>query len=181
MYSVLLHDERLSGNTPDWSDTTGFSVEKEDPIDRVLSWVSACHLMQGQIENLAIMCHGYVNKSNGKGGHGLQFSKDGVFPGNINRWTAIQGKVKWIFIYACNAAEVDPTAPANQGDGRELCRRMAAMTGATVIAPVRTQYYDRSIKPWRWREIDFGDFEGPVYAFSPGGAMVNATPWMGSD
>jgi hypothetical protein len=179
MYSVLLHDERLSGNTPDLADTTCFTVEAGDPIDRVLSWVSVCRLMHGQIEDLAIMCHGYVNTTNGKGGHGLQFSKDGVFLYNINRWSVIQGKVNWIFIYACNAAEVDPTVPATQGDGRALYRRMAAMTGATVIAPVKTQLYNKSIKPWRWREIDFGGFEGPVYSFRPDGTVTNVSPWAG--
>ena len=181
MYSVLLHDERLSGNTPDLSVTTGLTVDEDDPIDTVLSWVGACHFMRGQIEDLAIMCHGYVNPQNGKGGHGLQLSKDGVFLSNINRWSKIEGKVKYIFIYACNAADVDPAAPANEGDGRALCRSMAAMTGANVIAPVRTQEYHKSIKPWRWREIDFGDFEGPVYSFLPNGTVTNLSPWVGSD
>jgi hypothetical protein len=179
MYSVLLHDERLSGNTPDWSDTTCFTVEEDVPIERVLSWVSYCHGVKGQIEDLAIMCHGYVNAPVGLGGHGLQLSKDGVYLSNINKWSAIQGMVKWIFIYACNVAQVDPFAPANQGDGRQLCRQMAAMTGAKVMAPVRAQEYHRSIKPWRWREIDFGDFEGPVYLFRPDGTVTNGTPWVG--
>jgi hypothetical protein len=181
MYSVLLHDKRLSGNTPDRSDTTGFTVEEGDPLDRVLGWVNACHRMKGQIEDLVIMCHGYVNPKNGKGGHGLQLSKDGVFLYNINKWTAIQGKVNWIFIYACNAADVDPTVSANEGDGRELCRRMAAMTGATVIAPVKTQEYDRSWNPLSWREIDFGGFQGPVYSFAPDGTVRKLGPLGGSD
>ena len=76
-------------------------------------------------------------------------------------------------------AQVDPFAPANQGDGRQLCRQMAAMTGAKVMAPVRAQEYHRSIKPWRWREIDFGDFEGPVYLFRSDGTVTNGTPWVG--
>lgn len=180
MYKVILHDERLAGNTPDWSNATGFTVEKDDSIDRILSWVNTCYDWSDEkIEDLAIMCHGYVK--NNRGGHGLQLGKDGVFLSNINRWVTIKGKVKWIIIYACKAAAVDPTVPANQGDGRALCSKMAAMTGANVIACVWRQWYDRSIKPWRWREIDFGGFEGPVLVFRPDGTVTNAAPWLGSE
>ena len=187
MTSVILHDERLSGNTPDWSDTVGFTVDEDDPIDRVLGWVNATHGMlrryddRAIIEDLAIMCHGYVNGKNQKGGHGLQLGKDGVYLSNIDKWSAIKSKVKCIIVYACKAAAVDPTVPANQGDGRALCSKMAAVTGASIIACVWRQWYDRSIKPWRWREIDFGGFEGPVFVFRPDGTITNAAPWMGSD
>jgi hypothetical protein len=187
MYSVLLHDERLDGNTPDWDDTTCFTVEAADPIERVLGWVNACYQQGGAIEDLSIMCHGFTSSVNGKGGHGLQLSKDGVYLTNVNKWTAIQGKVKWIVVFACNAAEVDLTVAAGtSGDGRALCRKLASTTGATVLAAVRTQVYFvnkmkfRSIKPWKWRrEIDFDDFEGPVYSFRPDGTVTNVSPWLG--
>jgi hypothetical protein len=171
MAKVLLHDERLSGNTPDWDRTMAFDVADDDPIDNVLSWVNAAHVMMGKIEDLAIMCHGYVNPANDMGGHGLQLSKDGVFLSNIHKWRAINGFVNWIFVYACNAADVDPSVAPAEGDGRQLCRQMASVTGARVVAALKTQYYNKSINPFHWREIDFGTWEGPVYVFWPDGTI----------
>jgi hypothetical protein len=174
MYRVLLHDERLSGNTPDWKNTIAFDVSKDDAIDDVLAWVNGAFKLYGQVEDLAIMCHGYVSESHA-GGHGLQFSQDGVFLSNIYKWRAINGLVNWIFLYACNVAEIDPSVAPAEGDGRQLCLQMAATTGANVVAPLRTQYYHKSWNPFRWNEIDFGDWEGPVYHFWPDGKVTDVT------
>jgi hypothetical protein len=180
-YSVLLHDERVSGNTPDLDDTTGFTVEETDPIDRILGWVGYCHKQKGQIEDLKIICHGYVSATNGRGGHGLELGKDEVHLSNVNKWVAIRGMANYILVYACRAADVDPAVSADIGNGKQLCSKLAAATGATVFAAVRTQYYDKRLSPWHWREIDMGDWEGPVYTFRPDGTVTNISPWVGDD
>jgi Domain of unknown function (DUF4347) len=173
MYSVLLHDERLSGNTPDWPETKCFTVEQDDATERILGWVSVVHRAVGKLEDLSIMCHGYVSATNGMGGHGLKLGKDGVYQSNISKWSAINGMVNWVIVYACNVAEVDPAVQPSQGNGQQLCSQMAAMTGATVIAPLKTQFYRTTWKGRHLREIDFGDFEGPLYMFRPDGAVTN--------
>ena len=51
-------------------------------------------------------------------------------------------------------------------------QKVALVTGAEIIAAVETQYYYHTPNWWEslWGEdgtIDFGDWEGPVYSFSP--------------
>ncbi len=184
MYSVLLHDERLEGNTPSRADSSCFTVKQTDPLERVLSWINVSRMMNGPIDNVVILCHGYVNPTNNRGGHGLQLSQDGVYVSNVDRFNAINGKAEWIFIHACSAADVDPTVPKEEGDGQELCRHLAVASGAKVIAAVRLQYYtDEFVSKWNpfnWkREIYMGGFEGPIYGFFPDGTVLNVMPWLG--
>lgn len=178
MNSVLLHDERLTGNTPNWPDTIAFDVKQTDSTSQFLGWVNIVFTMNGKIDNLSILCHGYEN--NGRGGYGLQLGQNGVFLTNINQWAAIRSMVKQIIIYACSTADADPATPA--ANGRALCSTMASVTGATVIAAIQTQYYYPDAINWKrllnqppWNaqgEIDFGTFEGPVYGFWPDGTIA---------
>ncbi len=182
MYEVILHDERLSGSTPNWDGVSGFSVSQDDTIERILSWVAAAYRSHGQMEELGIMAHGYVHMyvgGIGYGGYGVQFGKDDIKPHNVHKWQAIRGMAKRIIVYACNTADVDPIAKG-QADGQQLCRQLAAATDTPVLAAVRSQEYHRSINPNHWREIKFGDWEGPVYLFLPNGAVANVTPTAGS-
>ena len=181
MYEVMLCDERI-GTTPQWDGMSGFTVSPDDPIERILSWVAACYRSNGQMEELGVQGHGYVQMyadGIGYGGHGVQFGKDDIYLRNVSKWRAIRGMAKWIIVYACNAADVDPLA-AGQGDGRQLCRQLAVESGTPVLAAVRSQTYHRSMNPFHWREVKFGNWEGPVYSFLPNGMIMNATPWAGS-
>jgi hypothetical protein len=182
MYEVILHDERLKGNTPNWDGVSGFSVSKNDSMERILGWVRACYGSHGQMEELGIMGHGYVQMyagGIGYGGHGVQCGHENIYLRNVHKWRAIRGMAKRIIVYACNTADVDPIA-AGQGDGRQLCRQLASHSDTPVLAAVRTQYYDRSMNPFHWQEIKFGNWEGPVYLFLPNGTVTNVTPWAGS-
>lgn len=188
MYSVYLHDERLAGNTPDLPQTTAFSVKKTDSIARVLSWIAECYRSHGAMEDITIACHGYVSKPIGHGfkfgGHGLQLSADNVDQSNVQLWGRVKGMAKRIIINACNVAQVDPFAPKEIGDGRELCRQLAIVTGTPVLAPVRAQEYNpyaSRVKNMTFRqEIDFGNWEGPVFLFTPDGRAQNITPYAGN-
>ena len=137
MYEVMLCDERI-GTTPQWDGMSGFTVSPDDPIERILSWVAACYRSNGQMEELGVQGHGYVQMyadGIGYGGHGVQFGKDDIYLRNVSKWRAIRGMAKWIIVYACNAADVDPLAatgaktpvPAEiEPAYRELCSKYGA-------------------------------------------------------
>jgi hypothetical protein len=189
MYEVMLHDERLSGSTPNWDGMTGFSVSKDDTIERILGWVRAAYQSHGQMEELGILAHGYwaiYGPGMVFGGHGVQFGRDDIKPINVHKWRAIRGMAKTIILYACNTAEVDPLAKSfgkGGGDGRQLCRQLAQASDTPVMAAVRSQRYSKSRNPFNpshWKEIKMGDWEGPVFLFLPNGTVTNVTPWAGS-
>lgn len=182
MYEVMLKDERIDGNTPNWDGMSGFSVSVNDTIDRILSWVRTCYGSHGMMEELGITAHGYVRfygPGIDFGGHGVQLGKEGIYLNNVSKWRAIRGMAKRIILYACNAAQVDPFA-AGEPDGRQLCRQLAIESATPVLAGVRTQYFGRSINPFHWNEVKQGNWDGPVYLFTPNGAVTNVTPWAGS-
>jgi hypothetical protein len=186
MYEIMLHDERLSGSTPNWDGVSGFSVSKDDTIERILGWVRTAYRWHGQMEELGILAHGYVQMYGGDigyGGYGVQFGKEDIQTTNVHKWRAVRGMAKRIILYACNTADVDPIANLigrGGGDGRQLCRQLATESDTPVLAAVRTQQYNRSSNPFHWREIKFGNWEGPVYLFLPNGMVTNVTPWAGS-
>jgi hypothetical protein len=182
MYEVMLHDERVNGNTPNWEGMTGLSVSKKDPIDRILSWVRACYRSHGQMEELGVLGHGYVRMfagGIGYGGHGVQFGSENIYVSNTYKWRSIRGMAKRIIVYACNAADVDPFA-VGEPDGRQLCRQLANHSDTPVLAAVRSQGYKRSMNPFHWDEVKLGNWEGPVFLFLPNGTVTNVTPAAGS-
>jgi hypothetical protein len=186
MYEVILHDERLNGSTPNWDGVSGFSVSKNDTIERILGWVAAAYRSHGQMEELGIMAHGYT-KTYGPGmvfgGYGVQLGKDEIKMTNVHKWRAVRGMAKRIIVYACNTAEVDPFAKPfgkGGGDGRQLCRQLANASDTPVMAAVRSQSYGYGVPGFgHWNEIKFGDWEGPVFLFLPNGTVTNVTPWAG--
>jgi len=83
-----------------------------------------------------------------------------------------KGLIRRIVIYACAPADTAPGNEGTRGDGQRLCGELALWSGAEVIAARDTQYYntvDASYSGGRRIKdtIDFGDWEGPVYSFSP--------------
>lgn len=181
MYEVMLHDERINGNTPNWDGMSGFKVSVDDPIERILSWVLACYGSHGVMEELGITAHGYAQEYAPGihfGGYGVQFGKDGIYLSNVHKWQAIRGMAKRIIVYSCNVAQVDPFS-SGKADGRQLCRQLAIESATSVMAGIRTQYYDRSRNPFHWNEVKQGNWDGPVYLFLPNGTVTNATPWAG--
>ena len=121
------------------------------------------------------MCHGFedivaVNlQSQQRGGFGLDLGREGLDLSNVNVMRWLRDRVQIITIHACATADTAPGNAGTSGDGRQLCREIAAHTNAEVIAGVQTQYYNPSGAGGR---IDFGDWEGPVYRFSPDGTMM---------
>jgi hypothetical protein len=91
---------------------------------------------------------------------------------NVTLTDKLNGDVQTITIFACGTAA---TGQGNQGtvaDGMRLCGEIAMRTGATVLAATQTQFYTNAQSFWdyicgRPGPIDFGNWEGPVYSFSP--------------
>jgi hypothetical protein len=118
------------------------------------------------------MCHGFediyedpVNRVSVQvGGFGLQLCREGLDLSNVHTTRALNGNVQNIVVFACSAAE---TYPGSGGDGRTLCSRLAANTGAIVYGADRPQIY-------RLHGLDFGRWEGNVYRFTPGGGIAIA-------
>lgn len=182
MYEVMLKDDRINGNTPNWDGMSGFSVSVNDPIERILSWVRVCYGSHGQMEELGILAHGYVQvyaPGIEFGGHGIQFGKDDIYLSNVAKWRTIRGMAKRIIVYSCNTAQVDPFA-AGQADGKKLCLQLAIESATPVMAAVRTQHTNRSSNPLHWNEVKTGNWDGPVFLFLPNGTVTNVTPWAGA-
>ncbi len=174
---AILHDRRLQGRPP--GSATGYRLYRTNQnisLEWTLSHLAGDARGHGGIEELHIMCHGFeaivgVNlQSQQRGGFGLQLGREGVTLANASVMRWLRGQVQIITIHACATADTAPGNEGTDGDGRQLCREIAAHTGAEVIAGVLAQQYtyftDGSGR------IDFGDWEGPVLRFSPNGHMM---------
>ncbi|MGH9820312.1 MAG: hypothetical protein ACRD43_09105, partial [Pyrinomonadaceae bacterium] len=75
-------------------------------------------------------------------------------------------------IYACGAASSQANGPAN---GRGFCRDLAGWLDCTVYAADRMQVYNYSYSPNQ--PLDFGQWEGTVYRFTPDGNVSVAASY----
>jgi hypothetical protein len=170
---AVLHDRRLTGRPPgSGSGVRLYRTNQHISLNWTLSHIAGDARGHGGIGELHIMCHGYEgvvgvnNQSQIRGGFGLQLGREDIDLGNVAVFSALAGQVQIITIHACATADTVPGV----SNGRQLCREIAAYTGAEVIAAVRTQEYtyyrDGSGR------IDFGAWEGPVFRFSPNGTTM---------
>lgn len=181
MSSMLVHDLRLAGQTPGNLAENNYEVDGSVPIQHMIDWIHSYAQSQGGLENLYILCHGYeANWNLGDqtctrfqvGGFGLALCAEGLDLSNASLTAALKGDIKTITIFACATAD---TGAGNQGtaaDGMRFCGEIALWTKAAVIAATQTQFYTLETTFWDWIKgrqgtIDFGDWEGPVYRFSP--------------
>ncbi len=175
MRRMLWHDTRVEGESPKLASNTHHSNEDSD-IDGSINWVASYAKSQGGLSELIIICHGaYVSANAVRGvtdasapipGFGLVLCKQKLHLGNINKVQVWKPWIQRVTIYACGAARTEPGNEGTWGDGMRLMGEFAIYSGAYVIAPRDPQTYSYSTG-WFSSAIDFGQWEGPVYAFDP--------------
>jgi len=169
--SMIIHDIRLRGKTPTRYNYV-MQVNKNTPVEHIIGSVTHYGRMH-KLSCLHIACHGYEANWNLRGsmctpemhgGFGLQLGYEGLSLFNATKTSAWKGYVDLIVLFACAPADVGPGNEGTEGDGRRLLGELSLWSGARVVGARDTQFYnDASGKT----TIDFGDWEGPVYEFSP--------------
>lgn len=181
MSTVLVHDTRLEGPTPTALADFNFKVNAQYPISGLIQTINAS--VAASISRLMIMCHGYESTDTGSAcipmslGFGLQLCKEDLTLSNVSVMNGFYDSVEDIILYACGPANTAPFAQGTYGDGRRFCSEMAAYTNANVYASDVTQFYDNlKYDPTRLVceviPINFGQWEGNVYRFSPDGSIA---------
>ncbi|HYM02033.1 MAG TPA: hypothetical protein VET85_03740 [Stellaceae bacterium] len=178
--NMLIHDVRLQGRSPTGLAQNIFNVPQGMSTAHVFSWASAYAGMQSGLDNIYIMCHGYetgVEDPNAELsiyalGYGLQLGNPGLTFDNLSLAAGLSGLVSSITLFACGPANTRTGYKNSRGDGMRFCGELALLSGAEVIAAVETQYYYHTPSWWDGLmgddgTIDFGDWEGPVFSFSP--------------
>jgi hypothetical protein len=181
MASMLVHDMRLAGATPSGLADNNYEVDGTVSIQHAIDWIHSYAQSQGGLDNLYIMCHGYeANWNLGDqtctnfqvGGFGLALCAEGLDLSNATLMSSLKGDVQTITIFACATADTGAGNAGTAADGIRFCGEIALWTGATVIAATQTQFYSIDRSFWDWLagnpgKINFGNWEGPVYSFSP--------------
>jgi hypothetical protein len=169
MASMVVHDKRLSGQTP-LHYSFVFQVDENRPIREIVNVVARRARERRRLRVLHILCHGFEETWNlsqqmcmpaAHGGFGLQLGAEGLDLFNVGLTRAWSGLIDLIVLFACAPADTAVYNRGTWGDGRRFVGELALHSGARVIAARDTQYYNPS------GVIDFGGWEGPVLEFSP--------------
>lgn len=164
---IILRDLRLGGNL-----TARCPVVNAGPattLSAIFSSIRAACGASGRIDTLFILCHGYAGTNDrarvcmDAGGMGLELGGEALLHTNVSRWEAIAGLCQHIVVYACAAANTEVGNEGSRADGKYLMGALAIHTRATVYAADRIQWYDP-------RKMDFGEWEGNLWAFTPSSA-----------
>jgi len=194
--SMLIHDRRLAGNPPGHLADNTYSVDDKVPIAHAIGWIAEYARRSGGLTDLYVMCHGYESNANvgqqmstnsARGGFGLQLCAEGLSLYNAPLTTAWKDRIRKVTIFSCAAADTASYNVGTAADGMRFCGEIALWSNAEVVAAVETQYYNPSQRSfWQWLtrsnrggSIDFGDWEGPVYSFTPSfpqGTLLKAPP-----
>jgi len=186
---MIMHDFRLTGAVPNCAAQNIYEVSLQTPIRHAFNWVATHASRVGGLSDLWIWCHGFegiiedpdLAQSYQAGGFGLEFCQENLTFATVSVTSVLKSptpRVKKIVVFSCAAADSpDTRAAMNAGsDGMRLMGELALWSGATVIASDQTQYlYHRPtvmqtiLGETTLNEfaIDFGEWEGNVYEFSP--------------
>jgi hypothetical protein len=178
--NMLIHDHQLAGRAPTNMAQNTYEVGPGVTTAHVFHWAGAYARSQHGLDNLFIMCHGYeagvedpyAQVSTYALGYGLALGEPGLTFNNIWVAHALKRHVAKITLFACGPANTRPHYENTRGDGMRFCGELALISGAEVIAAVESQEYYDTPSWWdallgREGTIDFGNWEGPVYRFSP--------------
>jgi hypothetical protein len=186
---LVLLDSRLIGMVTDGIGEVirvGASTEIRQAFDKVALHAFA----RGGLDDLLICCHGFEalfedydgQLSFMSGGFGLELCAENLSLANVGVTAVLRSippevpLVKRIVVFSCAAADTHRLTKNLGADGKRLMGAMALMTGARVVASTATQYYHlipsvaQSLRSaggeddWR---IDYGEWEGDVFEFSP--------------
>lgn len=168
---MLVHDLRLQGGAPAIAHNT-YVVTAATPTIHVIDWIGQYAKSQGGLDELILMCHGFALLSDPRtrsthaepvGAAGLQLGTPGLVPSLAIKTSAWKPNIRNIYIYACGTSarsiHDDP-----EWDGRRFCGELALWSGAWVYAADRLQWF---VNHGPSQTIDFGDWEGQVYRYSP--------------
>ena len=177
---MLIHDPGLAGRTPGGLAENSWRLETTTTTSHVFAWAGAHARNVGGLDELLIMCHGFEEGvhdglraiSTYSLGFGLALGQPGLTFDNIQLVSALRGRVQQITLFACGPAHTRTGFQNTRADGMRFCGEFALISGAAVVAAIETQYYYATPTWWdrlRGRDgtIDFGNWEGPVYRFSP--------------
>lgn len=178
MASMVIHDRRLTGDTPAYYNFV-MQVNQQTHIRHIVEVVARRARQVRKLNRLHILCHGYESNWDlggqmclpaAHGGFGLQLGNEGLNLFNYGLTSAWKGLVDEIVLFACAPADTYRGNVGTWGDGRRFCGYLALTAGARVIAARDTQIYHYGNGP-----IDFRDWEGPVYEYSdanPEGTLI---------
>lgn len=167
---VLIHDTRVEGNTPHIGNER-LRVNDKTSVSLIINHLGVYADKMKGISDLLIIAHGFED-SDGHGGYGIQFGKEGILLNNVAQWSALASRLKRIILHSCAVADVAPGRAGTVGDGNLLCGQLAFYTQTYVIASKNNQLYNRRLSLFHWREIDLGDWEGEVFMFGPTGTNI---------
>lgn len=173
--SLILRDRRLAGQLVARCPviTVGATTSSSSIFSRVKSAGGS-----SGIDTLFVLCHGFAGSNDrarvsmDAGGMGLQLGAERVLHTNVSRWEALAGTCRTIVVYACAASNTESGNEGTTADGRYLMGALAIHTRATVYAGDRIQWYNPD-------SMDFGHWEGQLWAFQPSGVpptTVEAAP-----
>lgn len=178
---MLVHDRRLHGNAPAIAQNT-YVVDKNTSTSHIVGWVGQYARSQSGLDELIIMCHGYVSHVDNlgrqstidaSGSTGLQLGADDLTLSNVGLTSRWNGHIRKVYLYACGVAAGN-SASNPAFDGRRFCGEMALHSGAKVYASNLIQWYHRNRTGWQriWGSnaagtINFGAWEGQVFCYSP--------------
>ena len=186
---LVLLDFRLTGMVTDGIGEV-IRVGGGTDISKAFSKVGRRARELGGLDDLLICCHGFevlLEDYDGgvsfmSGGFGLQLCNENLTLANVGVMGVLKSAppllqaVRRIVVFSCAAADTKRLAKTVGSEGRRLMGSIALTTGARVVASSATQMYTlipsvaqtlRSAggeNDWR---IDFGEWEGDVYEFSP--------------
>ena len=186
---LVLLDFRLTGMVTDGIGEI-IHVGGGTDIQKAFNKVAARARAVGGLDDLLICCHGFEmvledfdrSLSFVSGGFGLELCNENLTLENVGVTAVLKSNpplvqaVNRIVVFSCAAAETNRAARAAGSEGRRLMGSIALITGARVVASDATQLY-RAIPSLAqslrsaggkndWR-IDFGEWEGNVFEFSP--------------
>ncbi|MDB5414991.1 MAG: hypothetical protein JWR10_3326 [Rubritepida sp.] len=164
------------------------------PLSTLMTQITGA-LGSDRLGRLSVCCHGYesgvadprVAMSRPGGGFGLQLGGDDLTWGTVSAFSSLSGKFAnggMFDIYACAAAEDTSDGNGFTGNGRLLMRELAGYSGATVRASDSIQNYTAGVVATtflgiqvgtHYSGVDFGEWEGNVWLFTPDGARSRDT------
>ena len=180
MYTYVLHDTRLKGS-PLINRGMVFTLNTNRSLRATLQRLRGMATSggSGRIGELQVMCHGLAGgvhdsltrESTSALGFGLQLGQEGLNLSNLSMTGIIADVFPIILLYACGPAHTRAGFSMTVADGRRFCQELAGFTNSEVIAASQTQYYRHG----KGVPINFGDWEGQVYRFSPDGSVMPHT------
>ena len=129
-----------------------WTVTSSDTPEHIIGWAAVA---ANGFDALHFMAHG--NKS------WIKIGSSGFSWANVDLFSKLKGKIRCITFFSCM---VGSDEASHKGHSPIYGSKVADLTGAKVVAARQPQIYSWNAS----NVIDFGDFEGEVYVFSPGGS-----------